>query len=132
MGGAVYMNGELLVMREGGNEIEVIPYVERGELLVLWELHKPNLGNAVTITTGEPLGLAYLPSGRSRLSAIRPWLAGNVAREVQRPSHSTNQRMSCMLMPSSSGPYLPGKQKRRTDRGINHPSRTEQQRNTPY
>ena len=37
------------------NEVEVIPYVEHGELLVLWQLHHEGLGNAVTITTGKPV-----------------------------------------------------------------------------
>lgn len=42
-------------MEEGENEVEKIPYVERGELLVLWQLHRPELGNTVTITTGPLL-----------------------------------------------------------------------------
>ncbi len=49
------VDGEELVMDVFENEVEVIPYVERGEMLVLWQLHHEGLGNAVTITTGAPL-----------------------------------------------------------------------------
>lgn len=50
-------------MPEGQNEVEVIPYVERGELLVLWQLHRPGLGNSVVITSGA------LSQPREHLSA---------------------------------------------------------------
>ncbi|BDA47657.1 hypothetical protein COCOBI_10-5080 [Coccomyxa sp. Obi] len=48
---AVSVDGEALVMEVFENEVEVIPYVEHGEMLVLWQLHREGLGNAVTITT---------------------------------------------------------------------------------
>ena len=54
------MNGELLTMTKGETELEMVPYVPAGELLVLWQLHREGLGNTVEITTGET---ALLPSG---------------------------------------------------------------------
>ena len=47
------MNGERLAMTMGETELEMIPYVEGGELLMLWQLHREGLGKAVEITTGE-------------------------------------------------------------------------------
>lgn len=52
------VDGEALVVDEVENEVEVIPYVEHGEMLVLWQLHREGLGNAVQITTGQ--WLAFL------------------------------------------------------------------------
>ena len=46
------MNGERLAMTMGETELEMIPYVEGGELLMLWQLHREGLGKAVEITTG--------------------------------------------------------------------------------
>ncbi len=57
---AVSVDGEALVMEVFENEVEVIPYVEHGEMLVLWQLHREGLGNAVTITTGKPLPWFWL------------------------------------------------------------------------
>ncbi|CAK0783229.1 hypothetical protein CVIRNUC_006428 [Coccomyxa viridis] len=48
---AVTMNGELLTMTKGETELEMVPYVPAGELLVLWQLHREGLGNTVEITT---------------------------------------------------------------------------------
>ena len=50
---AVTMNGGRLAMTKGETELEMIPYVEGGELLMLWQLHREGLGRAVEITTGE-------------------------------------------------------------------------------
>ena len=47
-------------MTKGETELEMVPYVPAGELLVLWQLHREGLGNTVEITTGEP---ALLPCG---------------------------------------------------------------------
>ena len=47
------MNGERLGMTKGETELELIPYVEGGELLLLWQLHREGLGNTVEITTGQ-------------------------------------------------------------------------------
>ena len=47
------LDGELLGMAEGQAEREVLPYIANGELLVLWQLHRPDLGNAVEISTGQ-------------------------------------------------------------------------------
>lgn len=44
-------------MTKGETELDMVPYVEGGELLVLWQLHREGLGNAVEITTGEPDGM---------------------------------------------------------------------------
>ena len=46
-------------MIKGETELEMVPYVPAGELLVLWQLHREGLGNTVEITTGET---ALLPS----------------------------------------------------------------------
>ena len=51
------MNGERLGMTKGETELELIPYVEGGELLLLWQLHREGLGNTVEITTSERLML---------------------------------------------------------------------------
>ena len=50
---AVTMNGAPLVMTKGETELELIPFVEGGELLVLWQKHREGLGNTVEITTSE-------------------------------------------------------------------------------
>ena len=40
-------------MTKGETELELIPYVEGGELLLLWQLHREGFGSAVEITTSE-------------------------------------------------------------------------------
>ncbi len=50
---AVTMNGEPLVMTKGETELELIPFVEGGELMMLWQKHRESLGEAVEITTSE-------------------------------------------------------------------------------
>ncbi len=47
------MNGEQLTMTKGETELEMVPYVEGGEMVLLWQLHREGLGNALEITTGE-------------------------------------------------------------------------------
>ena len=42
-------------MTKGETELELIPFVEGGELLVLWQLHREGLGQAVELTTGQLL-----------------------------------------------------------------------------
>lgn len=49
---AVSVNGEPLVMTKGETELEMVPYVEGGELVMLWQKHREGLGNAVELTTG--------------------------------------------------------------------------------
>ena len=46
------LNENKLEMAEAEADLEVIPYVERGELLLLWQLHREGLGNTVELTTG--------------------------------------------------------------------------------
>ncbi|CAL5220920.1 g3017 [Coccomyxa viridis] len=48
---AVRVNGERMVMTKGETELELIPFVEGGELLLLWQLHREGLGQAVELTT---------------------------------------------------------------------------------
>ena len=55
------MNGERLEMTRGETELELIPFVEGGELLLLWQLHREGLGNAVEITTGDLIPWTCLP-----------------------------------------------------------------------
>ena len=50
---AVTLNDEKLAIHEAHTELEVIPYVEKGEFLLLWQKHRPSLGNSVELTTGE-------------------------------------------------------------------------------
>jgi hypothetical protein len=52
-GCAVRMNGEQLTMTKGETELEMVPYVEGGEMVLLWQKHREGLGNAVEITTGQ-------------------------------------------------------------------------------
>lgn len=60
---AVAMNGERLQMTRGETELELIPFVEGGELLVVWQLHREGLGSAVEIFTGEsPFDARTVPS----------------------------------------------------------------------
>ena len=47
------MNGEPLVMTKGKTELELIPFVQGGELMVLWQKHREGLGNAIEISTSE-------------------------------------------------------------------------------
>ena len=60
---AVAMNGEPLVMTKGETELEILPFVEGGELLVLWQKHRENMGEAIEITTSEPHLLSSKVSG---------------------------------------------------------------------
>ena len=46
-------------MTKGETELEMIPFVEGGELMMLWQKHRENLGEAVEITTSEPCLLSY-------------------------------------------------------------------------
>ena len=49
---AVTLNGKALQLPRSAADLEVIPYVERGEFLLLWQRHREGLGNAVELTTG--------------------------------------------------------------------------------
>ena len=51
---AVTMNGEPLAMTKGETELELIPFVEGGELTVLWQAHRKDLGEAIEISTSAP------------------------------------------------------------------------------
>ena len=61
---AVRVNGEGMTMTKGETELELIPFVEGGELLVLWQLHREGLGQAVELTTGQ---LSCMQQYRRRL-----------------------------------------------------------------
>ncbi len=50
---AVYLDGKRLQMAVGETEQEHIMGLEAGELMLLWQLHRPDMGQAVEITTGE-------------------------------------------------------------------------------
>jgi len=52
---AVSMNGEDLTMTKGETELEMVPYVEGGEMVLVWQKHREGLGNAIEITTGQSL-----------------------------------------------------------------------------
>ena len=49
------VNGKQLIMTKGETELEMVPYVEGGEMVFLWQLHREGLGNAVEITTGQSM-----------------------------------------------------------------------------
>lgn len=54
-GAAVFMNGEELRMREEETKQERVMGADDGsELQLAWNLHYPELGNAVEIVTGAP------------------------------------------------------------------------------
>lgn len=61
---AVYLDGKRLQMAVGENEQEHILGLESGELMLLWQLHRPDIGSAVEISTGAP-PLATLTKGAS-------------------------------------------------------------------
>ena len=61
---AVFVNGEQLTMTKGETELEMIPYVEGGEMVILWQKHREGLGNAIEITTGQ----SYIHSHASVLA----------------------------------------------------------------
>ena len=55
---AVYLDGKQLRMAADENEQEHILGLESGEMMLLWQLHCPGMGQAVEITTGAcTLGL---------------------------------------------------------------------------
>lgn len=58
-------------MTKGETELEMIPYVEGGELLMLWQLHREGLGKAVEITTGD-LSAESVPSHALSAPCLRP------------------------------------------------------------
>ena len=49
---AVRLDGELLVMAAHENTQEHILGLVQGELMLVWQLHREDLGNAVEIVTG--------------------------------------------------------------------------------
>ena len=51
---AVSLDGEELVMASGENRQEHVLALPQGKLKLAWELYRPNFGNTITITTGEP------------------------------------------------------------------------------
>jgi hypothetical protein len=52
---AVYLDGKRLRMEPNESEQEHIMAVEQGEMMLLWQLHRPDAGQAVQITTGARL-----------------------------------------------------------------------------
>lgn len=54
----MYLDGKLLQMGQDEFEQEQILALEKGEMMLLWQLHCPNMGNAVEITTGVLLSPA--------------------------------------------------------------------------
>ena len=51
---AVSLDGEEFVMARGENRQEHVLALPQGKLKLAWELYRPNFGNTITITTGEP------------------------------------------------------------------------------
>lgn len=49
---AVYLDKQRLVMYADENEQEHILGLQSGEMMLLWQLHRPEMGEAVEITTG--------------------------------------------------------------------------------
>ena len=50
---AVFLDGQRLRMAPSESEQEHVMALEQGELLLLWQLHRPDAGQALQITTGE-------------------------------------------------------------------------------
>jgi len=48
----VYLDGQRLKMAKGETEQEHIMALEHGELMLQWEMHRPDMGQAVEITSG--------------------------------------------------------------------------------
>jgi hypothetical protein len=60
----VYLDGKRLHMANGETEQEHILALESGELMLLWQLHRPDMGNAVEITSDLLSITVYLtPAG---------------------------------------------------------------------
>ena len=76
---AVSLNEKKLEIHEGHNDLEVIPYVERGEFLLLLQRHREGLGNAVELTTGG------VPSSGQLLQSLGNW-RGSARTEALSPS----------------------------------------------
>ena len=51
----MYLDGKRLRMEPNESEQEHIMAVEQGEMMLLWQLHRPDAGQAVQITTGARL-----------------------------------------------------------------------------
>lgn len=51
---AVYLDGKRLRMEPNEEEQEHIMAIEQGEMMLLWQLHRPDIGQALQITTGPP------------------------------------------------------------------------------
>ena len=49
----VFLDGQRLRMAPGESEQEHVMALEQGEMLLLWQLHRPDAGQALQITTGE-------------------------------------------------------------------------------
>lgn len=50
---AVTLDGKRLEMLAGETEQEHIMALEKGELMLQWEQHRPGVGQAVEITSGD-------------------------------------------------------------------------------
>ena len=60
---AVYLDGQRLKMAKGETEQEHIMALEHGELMLQWEMHRPDMGQAVEITSGMLPG--FVPTSPS-------------------------------------------------------------------
>ena len=74
----MYLDGQRLKMAKGETEQEHIMALEHGELMLQWEMHRPDMGQAVEITSGMLPGFYLHPhvGGLQPAQAIRmPQLA---------------------------------------------------------
>lgn len=58
----MWLDRQRLHMAEGENEQEHILALERGELMVQWNLFRPDVGNAVEVTSGARARLLCCPT----------------------------------------------------------------------
>ena len=103
---AVALDGERLVMAEGQAEREVLPYIPNGELLLLWQLHRPDLGNAVEVTTGQCACWARYPLLHLKASNQVPVVC--MCMKLAWAAHSGKHVVTCMQRYTCAAFLKPG------------------------
>ncbi|KAK9908491.1 hypothetical protein WJX75_008624 [Coccomyxa subellipsoidea] len=85
----VYLDGKQLRMAADENEQEHILGLESGEMMLLWQLHCPGMGQAVEITTDLLSIVVYMtPAGtRDEGGAIQPAYINFDAALLEAPAH---------------------------------------------
>ncbi len=109
---AVYLDGERLHMAVGENEQEHILGLASGELMVTWQMHRPDAGQAVEIITGARLYCFYyytlfLPR-RQGASADKLQVKATILPLALSPNPSKTQSTVGTVLSNFTGPRQPG------------------------